>query len=258
MKLGILIGSCALIGLAVGSFLNVVIYRVPRKESIVAPRSACPDCGTPISNRDNVPVVSWLLLKGRCRSCQRPISPRYPLVEAVTSALFAGVAVRFGVHAAVPAYLVMVGGLFALACIDVETRLLPRRAVYVVLALLVVLLGIASATTGHWRSLVLASIFAAGWFVVFFTINRIDSRLLGFGDVRLALVLGFGLGWLGVTAVLIGFFGANLLGAAVGLGLIATRRSNRSTPLPYGAFLALGAVVAIFVAPSLHLHLRSI
>lgn len=258
MKLGILVGACALIGLAVGSFLNVVIYRVPRKESIVAPRSACPECGTPISNRDNVPVVSWLLLKGRCRSCGLPISLRYPLVEAATAALFVGVAVRFGAHAALPAYLVMVAGLFALACIDVETRLLPRRIVYIVFGLVVALLLVATVASGHWWSLELAAAFSAGWYVLFFAINRLDNRLLGFGDVRLALVLGFGLGWLGVPAVLIGFFGANLIGAAFGIALMIAKRSSFTTPLPYGAFLALGAVVAIFVGPSLHLHLRSI
>jgi leader peptidase (prepilin peptidase)/N-methyltransferase len=258
VRLGFLVGACGLLGLAVGSFLNVVIYRVPRHQSIVAPRSACPDCGTPISNRDNVPVLSWLLLKGRCRSCGRPISARYPLVEAATAALFAGVALRFGVHAALPAYLVMVAGLFALACIDVETRLLPRRLVYLVFALVVVLLAVATAFTGHWRPLELAAAFSAGWYALFFAINLVDKRLLGFGDVRLALVLGFGLGWLGVPAVLIGFFGANLLGAAVGVALLLAKRSSRTTPLPYGAFLALGAVVAIYVGPTLHLQLRSI
>jgi leader peptidase (prepilin peptidase) / N-methyltransferase len=258
VKLGILVASCALIGLAVGSFLNVVIYRVPRKESIVTPRSACPDCGTPISNRDNVPVVSWLMLRGRCRSCGLRISPRYPLVEAATAALFVGVALRIGAHAALPAFLVMVAGLLALGCIDVETKLLPRRVVYVVFALLVVLLAAAAAISGHWRPLLLAAIFSASWFLLFFAINLVDSRLLGFGDVRLALVLGFGLGWLGVPAVLIGFFSANLIGAACGLALIVAKRSNRATPLPYGAFLALGAMLAIFIGPSLHLHLRSI
>jgi len=258
VTLGFVIGACALLGLAVGSFLNVVIYRVPRRESIVAPGSACPDCGTPISSRDNIPIVSWLLLKGRCRSCGLRISPRYPLVEATTAALFVGVAIRFGAHAALPAYLVMVAGLFALACIDVETRLLPRRTVYVVFGLVVALLVVATVATGHWRSLVLAASFSAAWFVLFYAVNRLDQRLLGFGDVRLALVLGFGLGWLGVPAVLIGFFGANLVGAAFGLGLLVARRADRTTPLPYGAFLAIGAVVAIFVGPSLHLHLRSL
>jgi len=151
----------------------------------------------------------------------------------------------------------MVAGLLALACIDVETRLLPRRVVYLVLALVVVLLVAATVVTGHWRSLELAAAFSAGWYALFFVINRLDSRLLGFGDVRLALVLGFGLGWLGVAAVLIGFFGANLIGAATGVALIVAKRSNRSTPLPYGAFLALGALVAIYAGPTIHLQLRS-
>ena len=115
LTFGILVASCALLRLAVGSFLNVVIYRVPRSESIVAPRSACPDCETPIAGRDNIPVISWLVLRGRCRSCGLRISPRYPIVEAATAALFVGVAIRFGAHPALPAYLAMVAGLVALA-----------------------------------------------------------------------------------------------------------------------------------------------
>ena len=116
----------------------------------------------------------------------------------------------------------------------------------------------ATVATEHWRSIAIAAAFSAGWFALFYGINRVDRRLLGFGDVRLALVLGFGLGWLGVPAVLIGFFGANLIGVAVGITLLLARRSDRGTPLPYGAFLAVGAVVAIFVGPSVHLHLRSL
>src|SRR5437588_1094258 len=96
---------CGLFGLVVGSFLNVVIYRVPRKESVVRPRSRCPRCGTQLADRDNVPVVSWVLLRGRCRTCGEPISPRYPLVELATAALFVAVALRFGPDWAVPAFL---------------------------------------------------------------------------------------------------------------------------------------------------------
>jgi leader peptidase (prepilin peptidase) / N-methyltransferase len=256
VSLGVLAVFCALLGLAVGSFLNVVIYRVPRNESIVSPPSACPDCGTPIANRDNIPVVSWLVLRGRCRSCGGRISARYPIVEAATSLLFVGAALRYGYDAALPALLVLLAGLFALACIDLEVRLLPRRIVYPLLGMVAVLLVAAAIGTGDYRSLWVGAACAAGWFAVFFAINRIDPRLLGFGDVRLALVLGLGLGWLGVTAVLLGFFAANVIGAIVGLTLIAAKRMHRDQPIPYGVFLAIGAAIAIYAHPTIHLHLR--
>jgi leader peptidase (prepilin peptidase) / N-methyltransferase len=258
VKLGLLVAGCALLGLAIGSFLNVVIYRVPRGESIVSPPSACPHCGTPIANRDNVPVVSWLLLRGRCRSCAGPIAIRYPLVEATTSVLFATAALRYGFDAALPAILVLLAGLFALACIDFELRLLPRKVVYPLLAMVVLLLVAASIGTGNYRALWIAAACAVAWFGLFFVINRVDARYLGFGDVRLALVLGFGLGWLGVVTALVGFFAANLLGVVVGLTLLGMHRIDRNEQIPYGVFLAVGAAIAIYWHPTLHLHLRSV
>jgi leader peptidase (prepilin peptidase) / N-methyltransferase len=258
VKLGILVALCALLGLAIGSFLNVVIYRVPRGESIVSPPSACPDCGTPISNRDNVPVVSWLVLGGRCRSCGKPISARYPLVEATTSLLFAGAALRYGYDAALPALLVLLAGLFALACIDLELRLLPRKIVYPLLGMVAALLVAASIGTGDYRSLWIAAVCSVAWFAAFYAINRFDERYLGFGDVRLALVLGLGLGYLGVATVLVGFFTANVVGATLGVVLIASRRMRRDQPIPYGVFLALGAAIAIYWHPSIHVHLRGV
>jgi leader peptidase (prepilin peptidase) / N-methyltransferase len=249
--LGVLIGLCALLGLAVGSFLNVVIYRVPRGESVVSPRSACPSCGTPIRERDNIPVVSWLLLRGRCRDCGAPISPRYPLVELACAGLFAGTAARFGLHWDLPAFLVLFAGLLALSCIDIEHLLLPKRIVYPVTALVTFLLLLAAAIDGQWHHFVVGVLCAAGWFVVFFALNLISPRLLGFGDVRLSLVLGMSLGWLGVGYVVLGFFAANVVGAVVGLALIASRRMSRSDRIPYGVFLAAGCAVAVFAGPEL-------
>lgn len=251
-----LVAVCAAVGLAIGSFLNVVIYRVPKGESIVRPRSACPNCSTPIANRDNVPLLSWLLLRGRCRTCGHPISIRYPIVEAATAVLFAGVAARFGAVPQLPAYLVLVAGLLALACIDVEQRLLPKVIVYVLFALLAALLLAASAGTGRWSALGVAAAGAVGWFGLFWAINRVDPRLLGFGDVRLALVLGFGLGWLGLDPLVLGFFAANVLGLVFALLLMARGRWARHTKIPYGAFLALGAGIAIFAGPSFHVGWR--
>jgi leader peptidase (prepilin peptidase)/N-methyltransferase len=257
VELGLLVLLCGLVGLAVGSFLNVVVYRVPRKLSIVRPGSSCPHCGSPIRGRDNVPVLSWLLLRGRCRECHGPISARYPLVEAATALLFVGAALRYGRYAALPALLAFLAGLLALAIIDVETLLLPRRIVYPLLGIVATLLTAAAIWTGDYHALWVAAACAAGWFVVFFAINRYDPRYLGFGDVRLALVLGLGLGWLGWLSALLGFFAANVLGAAVGLSLLAAKRIQRDRPLPYGVFLAAGAAIAVFVGP-LHLHLRAL
>jgi leader peptidase (prepilin peptidase)/N-methyltransferase len=245
------VAYCALFGLVVGSFLNVVIYRVPRKESVVSPRSACPTCAVPIAPRDNVPILSWLYLRGRCRNCHSPISLRYPLIEAVTAGLFAGLAARIGFSWILPAYLVLAAGLLALACTDMEHLLLPKRIVYPVLGLVGTLLVGAAAITSHWHNLLVAALSAVVWFVIFFSLNTISPRALGFGDVRLAPVLGLALGWLGVRYVLLGFFAANLIGAVIGLALIASKRMSRQQQIPYGVFLALGTLLAIFAGPEL-------
>jgi leader peptidase (prepilin peptidase)/N-methyltransferase len=249
--LGVLIGVCGLFGLAIGSFLNVVIYRVPLNESIVSPRSRCPSCGAPIKERDNIPVLSWLLLKGRCRSCQSPISPRYIFVELAGGALFAGAAARLGYNWDLPAFLVLLAGLLALACVDLERLVLPKKIVYPTLGLVTGLLILAAVMTGEWHNLLVAAICAASWFVVFFLMNLASPRILGFGDVRLALLLGIGLGWLGWRYVVLGFFSANLIGAIVGLILIGMKKMSRDQPIPYGVFLAFGVAFTIFVGPEI-------
>jgi leader peptidase (prepilin peptidase) / N-methyltransferase len=248
---GLLIGSCAVLGLIVGSFLNVVIYRVPRNESVVSPRSSCPECGAPIRERDNIPVLSWLLLRGRCRDCKAPISIHYPLVELACGALFAGTAARFGHRWDLPAYLVLFAGLLALSYIDVERMILPKRIVYPLTILVSALLLMAAAITGAWHDLVVGVSCALGWFLVFYAMNLASPRLLGFGDVRLSFVLGISLGWLGVGYVLLGFFAANLIGAIVGVSLILTKNMRRTDRIPYGVFLASGCALAIFAGPVL-------
>lgn len=255
--LGILIGLCGIGGLAVGSFLNVVIYRVPRQESIVTPRSKCPTCSHPILERDNIPVLSWLLLHGKCRNCQSPISIRYPLVELATAALFAGAAARFGYSWTLPAFLVFLASLLALSYTDVEQMILPKKIVYPSLFLVAGLLVLAAAVDDEWSKLGVAAICAAAWFVLFFAMNLASPKILGFGDVRLAPLLGLALGWLGWRYVVLGFFSANLIGAVIGLLLITTKKMSRDQQIPYGVFLGLGAVLAVYAGPKIVVHLHS-
>ena len=246
-----LIAIVGVLGLAVGSFLNVVIYRVPRNKSIVRPRSACPHCDTAILERDNIPVLSWLLLKGRCRTCGARISYRYPLVELACGILFAGAAARFGYSWALPALLVFLASLLALACIDAELLVLPKKVVYPSLVLVTALFLFATIASHDWHRLVIAGLCGLGWFVFFFVLNFVSPRALGFGDVRLAPMLGLGLGWFGVGNVLLGFFVANLVGAVVGLTLIAMKKMDRKQPIAYGIYLAIGAVIAEFFGPQI-------
>ena len=191
------------------------------------------------------------MLRGRCRHCGESISPRYPAVELAVAALFSATALRVGFRADLPALLILAAGLFALALIDLEFLILPKRIVYAVLALqLVALLG-AATDDGQWHQLTISLIVGVVWFALFFLINLVSPRALGFGDVRLSLVLGAGLGWLGVGYAILGFFVANLVGAIVGIALLVAKRIERRQPIPYGVFLAVGAYVAIFAGPEL-------
>jgi leader peptidase (prepilin peptidase)/N-methyltransferase len=247
----LLLVYCSLMGLVVGSFLNVVIYRVPRHLSIIRPRSACPNCHHAIAERDNIPGVSWILLRGHCRNCRSPISVRYPLVELATGVLFALTTWRVGMHLDLVAYLILMAALVALALIDMEQLLLPRSIVYPTLVAVAIWLLISAAYYSQWHRIGVAVFCACAWFALFFVMNFVSPRSLGFGDVRLSLVLGLTLGWLGLGVVFIGFFASNLLGAIVGLSLIAAKKRQRDEPIPYGVYLAAGTVVAVLVGPAL-------
>jgi leader peptidase (prepilin peptidase)/N-methyltransferase len=234
----------AVLGLAVGSFLNVVIHRVPRAESLLRPGSRCPSCGVALRPWHNVPVVSWLALRGRCAHCRTRISVRYPLVELGTAALFVAVAARFGPTLALPAYLYLAAITVALAVIDVDVRRLPNAIVlpsYVVGAVLLVL-------TGDWRSAVRGLIAMAGLFAFYAILTLLYPGGMGFGDVKLAGVLGLYLGWLGWSPVLVGTFAGFALGGLVGIGLMLTRRATGKTAIPFGPSMLAGAMLALFAA----------
>ncbi|MFG2621183.1 prepilin peptidase [Streptomyces sp. NPDC048507] len=242
-----------LLGLAVGSFLNVAVSRVPAGRSVVRPRSACPQCAAPIAARDNVPLVSWLLLGGRCRACRVPIPARYPLLEALTAALFAAEALHFGRSEALPAVLVFTAGLLALAACDAEQFLLPRRLVYPTLALTAACLLAAAAATGQWYRLGVTAACGAGGFAVFFALHWVRPAWLGFGDVRLAGLLGTGLGWFGPWYLVLALVAGSFAGLLVGVALMAAGRATRHTRLPFGLFLAAGSIAALLAgAPVVH------
>ncbi len=237
---------CAVFGLVIGSFLNVVIYRVPRKLSIISPPSACPNCQNPIRGFDNIPVVSWLILRGKCRHCRAPISMRYPAVELAAAVLFVGVEARLGHSWAVPAFCALFGGALALALIDAEHLRLPKNTVWVHLSIVAIGLVAASAQQDDWRRLYIGVCCALVWSGMFLVINVISPRLLGFGDVRFALVLGLALGWLAWGYAVLGFLFANFIGLVSAMVLIATKKITAKTPVPYGVFLALGTAVAFY------------
>ncbi|MER5481674.1 prepilin peptidase [Streptomyces sp. NPDC002812] len=236
-----------LLGLAVGSFLNVAVSRVPAGLSVVRPRSACPQCATPIAARDNIPVVSWLLLGRRCRACRVPIPVRYPLMEALTALLFAAEALRFGRSEMLPAALVFTAGLLALAACDAELFLLPRRLVYPTLGLTAACLLGAAAATGQWQRLGVTAACGVGAFALFFALHWVRPVWLGFGDVRLAGLLGTGLGWLGPWYFVFALLAGSAAGLLLAIALMAAGRTTRQTRLPFGVFLAAGAIAALLV-----------
>lgn len=238
--------ASGVVGLVIGSFLNVVVHRVPRKESIVRPRSRCPACQSEIETRDNIPVASWVLLRGRCRHCKEPVSVRYPAIELATAALFVLAAVRFGPTVELAAFAVLFAALVAVTAIDLELKLVPKRIVWPTFAAGVVLLGAAALVQSEPRRLFDAAGGALGAFAALFVIHLISPKGMGFGDVRLAALLGLYLGWLGPAHVALGLFGGFVAGGVSGVIALALGRSRKSA-LPFAPFLALGTVVAVLV-----------
>ncbi|HZM84605.1 MAG TPA: prepilin peptidase [Candidatus Limnocylindrales bacterium] len=242
------------LGLAVGSFLNVVIYRVPRKESILAPASHCPSCGTPIRPWHNIPVLGWLVLRGKCAACRAPISVRYPLVELITAILFVAVTWRLtaeNLGSAVPAYLYFTAIGITLAAIDLDVRRLPNVIVLPSYPVLAVLLAASAWWQGDWWSLPRAVMGGAALFAFFLVLVLVYPAGMGFGDVRLAGIVGGVMAYLSWGAFLTGAFAGFLLGALTGLGLIAARRGGRRTAVPFGPFMIAGVFVALFLGDSL-------
>jgi leader peptidase (prepilin peptidase)/N-methyltransferase len=237
------IALAAVLGAIIGSFLNVVVWRLPRGESLVSPGSRCPGCGAAIAPYDNVPVLSWLLLRGRCRHCGARISPRYPAVELLTAAVFAAVVAVRGFDDDLVLELPFVASLIALAGIDLDHKLLPNKIVYPM-----AVYGLVATAIVDSGDLVEHLIAGAGGFLFLFVAVLAYPRGMGLGDVKLAGAMGLYLGLSIVPAMLVAF----LTGSLVGLGIIAREGAQaRKKAVPFGVFLALGGIVGVLAGPEL-------
>ncbi len=239
----VLIPYVAVFGAILGSFLNVVVHRLPRGVSTVTPRSACPFCGAPIRARDNIPIVSWLLLRGRCRACSAPISVRYPLIELATGGLFVACLLRFGLtwRGAVAALFCAL--LLVLALIDFDHFLLPDK-----ITLPGLLAGLALQPVHRFAGLtdsLLGVVTGAGALILLinFWYWLRGEEGMGLGDVNMLAMIGAFLGWQGAAVTLAS---ATLLGTIFGLAMVALSRLGGRSRLPFGVFLAAGAMVALF------------
>lgn len=240
----LLVVGSGVFGLLIGSFLNACAYRIPEHVSVARGRSFCPHCRTQIRAFDNVPLLSWIVLRGRCRACGASIHWRYPLVEALTGSLFACLALLDGPGALLLLHLVFVAALILVSDIDIQTRLIPDVIVLPVAA--IGLAGMIALDPSRWWVWPVAGFGAAGFLLViglvYERVRKVEG--MGMGDVKLALCMGAFLGASVVPALFVGFF----LGAVAGV-VVAFRGGSAKTAIPFGPFLAAGAVVALFAGP---------
>lgn len=243
---GLSVVFAVVFGLVFGSFLTVVVDRVPRGASIVQPGSACGSCGHRLGAPDLVPVLSWLVLRGRCRRCGSDIGIEPLVLEIATAALFAVTAAHFGASVTTVAYCVLMAGLVALTWIDLRTQRLPREISYTTAAVGAPVLVVAALVEGEPRriwTMLLGAAIAFGMMMLIYLASRGG---MGDGDVRLAPLLGLYLGWLNPGLALVGLFFGFILGSVTSAVLMLFRRVGRKTAVPFGPFLAAGTVCAIF------------
>jgi leader peptidase (prepilin peptidase)/N-methyltransferase len=256
----LLVTIAAILGAVIGSFLNVVVWRLPRGESLSFPPSHCPKCDHKIRPWHNTPVLSWFALRGRCYDCKTPISARYPIVEAMTSVVFAG-AVWWLLHTSTPNFGVIPLGVavlyfaavgIALSLIDLDTHTLPNKLVLPSYFVIAALLTTTAALTGNWTALLGAGIGMADLFAFYFILAFMYPAGMGFGDVKLAGVVGLLLGWFGIPALIVGAFAAFLLGALFSIVLFAiNRKKEKPKGIPFGPWMIVGAWVGILFGGTL-------
>lgn len=246
-----LVVAAVLVGLILGSFANVPIYRWPADGTVTEPkRSACPQCDTPIAVRDNVPVLSWLLLRGRCRYCQAAISPRYLVVEVITGTLFGVVAWRWDLDPLLPALLVLTWSLVVATAIDLEHRIIPNRLTLRLPLVLLPLVAIAAAVDSNWGALLRGVIAAIAIPAAMLALSE-GFRLLrgqvgiGMGDIKLAVSLGLVLGYLGGLE-LVAFAYATVISAVlIAVLLLLSGRAKLASRIPFGPYLAVGTLLVL-------------
>lgn len=244
--------TIGILGLFIGSFLNVVIYRVPKKISIISPPSHCPDCKTPIRRRDNIPLFSWLALRGKCRDCGVSISVRYPLVEISTAYFFVLVVLKFSRPAMnlseallLLAFLYLAAISVTLALIDLDTHTLPNWIVLPSYIVGAVLLGVASLASGNLGSLLRGLLAAGAMWLTYLVIALSYPGGMGYGDVKFAGVIGLFLGYLGWSVLITGAIAAFALGAIFASVLLIRKSIDRKSGIPFGPWMLVGAWIAV-------------
>jgi leader peptidase (prepilin peptidase) / N-methyltransferase len=251
---GAAVSVATLFGLALGSFANVPIHRWPRHQTVTEPkRSACPTCGTLIAAGDNVPVISWLLLRGRCRSCEAAISPRYLAVEVLTGAMFAGVAwVWWETPALLVTFLIFTWSMVVATAIDLEHRIIPNRLTYRLPFVLLVPLTVHALVLSDdgWlelrRGLIAAVAIPAGMFLLSELFRLLRGQVgMGMGDVKLAASIGLVVGYLGGLQLVAFAYGTIISAVVVAFSLIALGRAKLASRIPFGPYLATGAMLTV-------------
>jgi leader peptidase (prepilin peptidase)/N-methyltransferase len=247
--------AAGLVGLVVGSFLNVLIHRLPRGESVAVPASHCPACGAAIRAYDNVPLISWILLRGRCRDCQAGISARYPAIELANGALWSLAFLRAGSFVELAEMLLLLSSCIALLAIDAEFQLLPDAITLPGTAIGLALAALPGGRT-FLSALLGAAIGAGALWLVRFVYEKLQGvEGMGLGDVKMLGMVGAFLGpWGVLLTVLLG----SVAGSVIGLAMLAIRRGDMKTRLPFGVFLALGAMVSVFLADDLWERYRAL
>ena len=236
---------CAAVGIYVGTYLNLVIDRVPQKRPVWPLHTGCRNCLDASGATSGPPLRPWLVRKRRCPTCGERVSIRYAAVELGTAALFAAAAIRLGPDAALPAYLVFFACLVSISVIDLELQIIPNRIVYPTIALSLPLLALAALAKTDIGPLVTALAGAGIAFAILLVVHLISPASMGFGDVRLAFILGLFLGWFDLSQLAIGLFVGFALGAIVGIGLMLFGGHNRKDSVSFGPFLAAGAAIAV-------------
>jgi leader peptidase (prepilin peptidase)/N-methyltransferase len=247
-----------LFGLVIGSFFNVCVYRIPKNKSLIYPSSHCPWCKNPIKPYDNIPVLSYILLAGKCRYCKKPISIRYPIIEFLTAVLFAAVGFKFGVTISLARALLFIGFLVVVAFIDLEHQIAPFRVTIPGLFLgLVTSFLLPKGVVSYFIGMLLGGLFVilvwllwryflSGLFQAALGIKQKEG--IGWGDLPLTAMIGVYLGW---KYLIVALFASVICGVFIGLLLRVLKKSKRGEPIAFGPFLAIGGLVGLFFGPQL-------